>query len=98
MFVVKMGMSATGATFSNRAETIHSCVFLDCLSLSDKSTSLYLESVLIIIIIINNIIIILNEVFVASSPEDINIILGYVHYSPSPVPPPSIANETLTTH
>ncbi len=31
MFVVKMGNSATGATFSNRAETIHSRVFLGCL-------------------------------------------------------------------
>ncbi len=33
MFVIKLGTSAT-----NNAETIHSWVFLGCVSLSDKST------------------------------------------------------------
>ncbi len=36
MFAVKMGTYATGATIPNNAETIHSKVFLGCLSLSDK--------------------------------------------------------------
>ncbi len=38
MFAVKMGTSATGATIPNNAETSHSEVFLDCLSLLNKST------------------------------------------------------------